>query len=166
MTVRLTRLTWDHPRGYLVLDALAGTLEPDVSVRWRRQPLEGFESRPLRTLAGDFDLLVVDHPGLGEAVRGGALVPLDELFGQQELAAWRTGSVGASYDSYVLDGRPWAPPLDAAGERRGARPGAPAARGAVPRPDRRGAPPARGEQPRRAARDYPTTLCLGGPHAL
>jgi len=119
MTVRLTGLTWDHPRGYLVLNALAGTLEPDVSVRWRRQPLEGFESRPLRTLAGDFDLLVVDHPGLGEAVRDGALLPLDELFGGQELAAWRTGSVGASYDSYVLDGRPWALPLDAAAQLAG-----------------------------------------------
>ena len=154
MTVRLTGLTWDHPRGYLVLDALAGTLEPDVSVRWRRQPLEGFESRPLRTLAGDFDLLVVDHPGLGEAVRDGALLPLDELFGGQELAAWRTGSVGASYDSYVLDGRPWALPLDAA------------AQVAVARPDLMDARPASWEQAREAARDYPTTLCLGGPHAL
>jgi multiple sugar transport system substrate-binding protein len=61
VTVRLTGLTWDHPRGYRVLDALAGSLEPDVSVYWQRQPLEGFESRPLRTLADDYDLLVVDH---------------------------------------------------------------------------------------------------------
>jgi multiple sugar transport system substrate-binding protein len=154
MTVRLTGLTWDHPRGYLVLDALAGTLEPDVSVRWGRQPLEGFESRPLRTLAGDFDLLVVDHPGLGEAVRDGALLPLDELFGEQELAGWRTGSVGASYDSYVLDGRPWALPLDAA------------AQVAVARPDLMDARPASWRQARQVARDYETTLCLGGPHAL
>ena len=122
MTVRLTGLTWDHPRGYLVLDALAGTLEPDVSVRWQRQPLEGFESRPLRTLADDFDLLVVDHPGLGEAVRDGALLPLDEVFSEPELAGWRTASVGASFDSYVLDGRPWALPLDAAAQVAVARP--------------------------------------------
>ena len=122
MTVRLTGLTWDHPRGYRVLDALAGSLEPDVSVYWQRQPLEGFESRPLRTLADDFDLLVVDHPGLGEAVRDGALLPLDEVFAEPELAAWRTGSVGASYDSYVLGGRPWALPLDAAAQVAVARP--------------------------------------------
>jgi multiple sugar transport system substrate-binding protein len=154
MTVRLTGLTWDHPRGYLVLDALAGTLEPDVSVRWRRQPLEGFESRPLRTLADDFDLLVVDHPGLGEAVRDGALLPLDEVFGQQELAAWRAASVGASYDSYLLDGRPWALPLDAA------------AQVAVARPDLMDTRPGSWEQAGQAARAYPTTLCLGGPHAL
>jgi multiple sugar transport system substrate-binding protein len=154
VTVRLSGLTWDHPRGYRVLDALTGALEPDVSVHWQRQPLEGFESRPLRTLADDFDLLVVDHPGLGEATRDGALLPLDEVFGEQELAAWRTGSVGASYDSYVLGGRPWALPLDAA------------AQVAVARPDLMEARPASWEQACQAARTHPTALCLGGPHAL
>jgi multiple sugar transport system substrate-binding protein len=154
VTVRLSGLTWDHPRGYRVLDALTGALEPDVSVHWQRQPLEGFESRPLRTLADDFDLLVVDHPGLGEATRDGALLPLDEVFGKQELAAWRTGSVGASYDSYVLGGRPWALPLDAA------------AQVAVARPDLMEARPASWGQACQAARTHPTALCLGGPHAL
>ena len=71
-----------------------------------------------------------------------------------ELAAWRTASVGASYDSYVLDGRPWALPLDAA------------AQVAVARPDLMEARPASWEQACQAARAYPTTLCLGGPHAL
>ena len=154
MTVRLSGLTWDHPRGYRVLDALGGALEPDVSVHWQRQPLEGFESRPLRTLADDFDLLVVDHPGLGEAIRDGALLPLDEVFGERELAAWRTASVGASYDSYVLGGRTWALPLDAA------------AQVAVARPDLMETRPASWEQACQAARTHPTTLCLGGPHAL
>jgi multiple sugar transport system substrate-binding protein len=154
VTVRLSGLTWDHPRGYRVLDALTGALEPDVSVHWQRQPLEGFESRPLRTLADDFDLLVVDHPGLGEAIRDGALLPLDEVFAEQELAAWQTASVGASYDSYVLGGRPWALPLDAA------------AQVAVARPDLMEARPASWEQACQAARTHPTTLCLGGPHAL
>jgi multiple sugar transport system substrate-binding protein len=154
MTVRLSGLTWDHPRGYRVLDALAGALEPDVSVHWQRQPLAGFESRPLGTLADDFDLLVVDHPGLGEAIRDGAVLPLDEVFGEQELAAWRSASVGPSYDSYVLDGRPWALPLDAA------------AQVAVTRPDLMEARPVSWEQACQAARAYPTTLCLGGPHAL
>ena len=154
MTVRLSGLTWDHPRGYRVLDALAGALEPDVSVHWQRQPLEGFESRPLRTLADDFDLLVVDHPGLGEAIRDDALLPLNEVFGEMELAAWRTASVGASYDSYVLGGRPWALPLDAA------------AQVAVARPDLMETRPANWEQACQAARIHPTTLCLGGPHAL
>ena len=88
MTATLRGLTWDHPRGYLVLDALAAAAA-GYSVRWERQPLEDFESRPLRTLADDYDLLVIDHPGLGEAVRDGSLQPLSRFFGPAELARWR-----------------------------------------------------------------------------
>ena len=84
----------------------------------------------------------MDHPGLGEAVRDGALLPLDEVFGEPELAGWRTASVGASYDSYVLDGRPWALPLDAA------------AQVAVARPDLMDARPASWAQACQAARDH------------
>jgi multiple sugar transport system substrate-binding protein len=61
VTAILRGLTWDHPRGYVVLDALAA--DGDSVVRWDRQPLEGFESRPLRTLADGYDLVVIDHPG-------------------------------------------------------------------------------------------------------
>ena len=117
VTVRLSGLTWDHPRGYRVLDALAGTLEPDVSVHWQRQSLEGFESRPLRTLADDFDLLVVDHPGLGEAVRDGALLPLDEVFG----AAGTGGLAGGLGGRVVRQLRAGRPAVGAAAGRR--RPG-------------------------------------------
>ena len=125
MTVRLSGLTWDHPRGYRVLDALAGALEPDVSVQWQRQPLEGFESRPLRTLADDFDLLVVDHPGLGEAIRDGALLPLDEVFGEAGTGCL-AGRVGGRVLRQLRAGRP---AVGAAAGRR--RPG----RGGPARPD-------------------------------
>ena len=76
------------------------------------------------------------------------------MFSEPELAGWRTASVGASYDSYVLDGRPWALPLDAA------------AQVAVARPDLMDARPASWAQACQAARQHRTALCLGGPHAL
>ena len=154
MTAVLRGLTWDHPRGYRVLDALAGALEPEITVRWDRQPLEDFESRPLRTLAGHYDLLVVDHPGLGEAVRDGALRPLHEIFSRPELAAWRAGSAGASFDSYRLAGRQWALPLDAAAQVSAAR------------PDLMPARPSSWPAAIRATAEVPAVLCLGGPHAL
>jgi multiple sugar transport system substrate-binding protein len=140
-------LTWDHPRGYVVLDALGG-------VAWDRQPLEGFESRPLRTLADDYDLVVIDHPGLGEAVRDGALRPLGSLLSDAELAACAAVSAGRSYASYQLDGQQWALPLDAAAQVSVCRPG---------QLDER---PASWADARRVARGYPTAVCLGGPHAL
>ena len=154
MTAVLRGLTWDHPRGYQVLDALAGALEPEITVHWDRQSLEDFESRPLRTLAGDYDLLVVDHPGLGEAVRDGALRPMHEIFSRSELAGWRAGSAGASFDSYRLGRRQWALPLDAA------------AQVSVARPDLMPARPASWADAVPAAAEIATVLCLGGPHAL
>jgi multiple sugar transport system substrate-binding protein len=154
MTVELRGLTWDHPRGYLALDALTAIPHPSGSVRWQRQSLEDFESRPLRTLADDFDLLVMDHPGLGEAVRDGSLRPLDALFSAGELAAWRDLTIGASFDSYLFGGHQWALPLDAATQV------------AVGRPELVAERAASWEEARRLARAHRTTLCLGGPHAL
>ena len=153
-TAPLRGLTWDHPRGYRVLEALAATAGPGEAVRWQRQPLEDFESRPLRTLADRFDLLVIDHPGLGEAIRDGSLQPLDGLLSAAELAGWREATVGASFDSYQLGGRQWALPLDAA------------AQVSVCRPDLLDERPASWADACRVACEHPTALCLGGPHAL
>jgi multiple sugar transport system substrate-binding protein len=154
VTAPLRGLTWDHPRGYRVLDALAATAGPSEEVHWQRQPLEGFESRPLRTLAGDFDLLVIDHPGLGEAIRDGSLQPLDGLLSAAELAGWREATVGASFDSYRLGGRQWALPLDAAAQI------------SVCRPDLLDERPASWADACRVAGEHRSALCLGGPHAL
>jgi multiple sugar transport system substrate-binding protein len=155
VTTALRGLTWDHPRGYVVLDALAtGAGEALPSVRWDRQPLEGFESRPLRTLADAYDLLVIDHPGLGEAVRDGALRPLDDVLTAPELAASADVSAGRSYDSYHLAGKQWALPLDAA------------AQVSVCRPDLFPERPATWPDACHAARSHRTAVCLGGPHAL
>jgi multiple sugar transport system substrate-binding protein len=156
-TAPLRGLTWDHPRGYLVLDALAATADPGDpagQVRWERQPLEDFESRPLRTLADDFDLLVIDHPGLGEAVRDGCLRPLNDFFSPGELASWRGLAIGASFDSYRLGGHQWALPLDAA------------AQVSVCRPEMLDERPASWAEAGQVARAQRTVLCLGGPQAL
>ncbi len=142
----LRGLTWDHPRGYAVLDRLGG-------MTWNRQPLEDFESRPLSELVNDYDLIVIDHPGLGDAIAADSLQPLDNLFDADELAGYRDATVGASFGSYTVDGRQWALPLDAAAQV------AVATVRMAERPRTWGAALA-------AAARHNTTLCLGGPHAL
>lgn len=166
MTAALRGMTWDHPRGYAPLDTLArldarsGPRGPYPyepvrrPLRWERRPLEDFESRPLAILTPDYDVLVVDHPSLGTAVADGCLLPMDELFAESELAAWRDGAVGASYDSYVIGGRPWALPIDAA------------AQVAAARRDLGSALPGTWAEVRELARSLPVALCLGGPHAF
>ncbi|MET0900882.1 MAG: extracellular solute-binding protein [Mycobacterium sp.] len=105
-------LTWDHPRGYQALRVAAQTASVDI--RWDVQSLEGFEAAPIGTTAQRYDLIVLDHPHLGEALAQGALQPIDGLFTAAEVAEWQTASVGPSAQSYVMDHQLWALPLDAA----------------------------------------------------
>ena len=158
----LRGITWDHPRGYAALaelerlDAMADTRYGAVAARltWDRQPLTGFESRPIADLAQRYDLLVVDHPGLGTATA--ALRPLDELFSPSELAAWAGAAVGPSFGAYRYAGHQWALPLDAATQICMVHPGLMDAR----------PPPATWQEVAVAARELPVALVLGGPHAL
>ena len=116
MTADLPRylgLTWDHPRGYRALEA-AAVADTAMSLRWDRQSLEGFEAHPIADLAQRYDLIVLDHPHLGDAVAAECLVPLESLFGSEEIAAWAAASVGRSFASYHYAGKYWALPLDAA----------------------------------------------------
>lgn len=107
-------LTWDHPRGRNALEAAAGSLGDGDTLRWEVQSLEGFESAPIDELARRYDLLVLDHPHLGDALATSSLVPIDTLFPAAELAEWADAAVGPSLESYRLDGHLWALPLDAA----------------------------------------------------
>ena len=107
-----TGLTWDHPRGYQALRVAAEST--DVELHWDVQPLEGFEAAAIGLTAQRYDLIVLDHPHLGEALAQGALQPIDGLFTPDEVARWRAASVGPSAQSYVMDDQLWALPLDAA----------------------------------------------------
>jgi len=102
-------LTWDHPRGRDALQAAAFD-----GLSWHVHSLEGFESSPIEELAERYDLIVLDHPHLGDALAADCLTPLDELFAPDELRGFAAGSVGPSAASYVLGGKTWALPLDAA----------------------------------------------------
>lgn len=106
-------LTWDHPRGRNALEAAARTRDPGL-LSWDVQPLEGFESAPIDELASRYDLLVLDHPHLGDALAAGCLRPIDELFTDAQLREWTRAAVGPSIASYEVDGHLWALPLDAA----------------------------------------------------
>ncbi|RFA16248.1 hypothetical protein B7R21_02385 [Subtercola boreus] len=113
---RYRGLTWDHPRGAAALMAREAGRAPgsDFGIDWHVHPLEGFESHPIADLASQYDLLVLDHPHLGEALGTNALQPLDTLFDVAQLRGWAAAAVGPSFRSYTLDGHQWALPLDAA----------------------------------------------------
>jgi multiple sugar transport system substrate-binding protein len=122
-------ITWSHPRGYAPLEEIArlsrtgGPLATAGSiVEWDAQDLAGFEAHPVSDLAERYDLIVLDHPGLGAALCHRALLPLDEVFPAEELARWRAATVGGSFESYLYRGHQWAVPIDGATQMCAVRP--------------------------------------------
>lgn len=146
-------LTWDHPRGYNALAAAAAQAEGLV-LAWDKHPLEGFESHPIGDLCARYDLVVLDHPHVGEAVGADCLVPLEELFGANEIAGWREGAAGPSLASYHYAGSHWALPLDAATQVMAYR------RETI------ALPPLEWEQLPGFATAHAVALSLAGPHAI
>lgn len=122
-------MTWDHPRGYEPLVACAAIWQARTGVRigWERRSLQDFESFPVAELAASYDLIVIDHPHVGQITRERCLAPLGE---GADLTLLAGEYVGASLASYVWEGELWALPIDAAAQVQAWR------------PDRLAAPPA------------------------
>lgn len=89
-------LTWDHPRGYngLAAAAVARSGIDAVSVSWEKQPLEGFETHPIADLCARYDIVVMDHPHVGEAYDAGCLQPLEAIFSPEVLAEIARNCIG------------------------------------------------------------------------
>jgi multiple sugar transport system substrate-binding protein len=121
---RYKALTWDHPRGYNALAAAADKARQDglVDIAWDKQPLEGFESHPIADLCARYDLVVLDHPHVGEAVAQDCLQKLEDVFGAETLAAIGGDTIGPCLSSYHYAGANWALPLDAATQVMATRP--------------------------------------------
>lgn len=151
-TITLKGMTWDHPRGYEPLAACSALWQQRTGVRidWDRRSLQDFESFPVDELARQYDLIVVDHPHVGQVTREGCLLPFDEA----RLAAIAQGTVGRSFPSYHWQGRQWALPIDAATQVQAWR------------PDRLEAAPADWAQVLELAKAGRVALPLRAPHSL
>lgn len=123
-SVELHGITWGHERGVDPLLATAAQFEGETGVRviWEARSLQGFADQSIPDLAQRFDLLVFDHPHIGEIVPTGALHALDGLLDEAFLADQARNSVGPSYASYEWDGHLWGLPIDAAGHVAAYRP--------------------------------------------
>jgi multiple sugar transport system substrate-binding protein len=120
----LCGMTWSHPRGYQPLVACSAIWQTrtGVAVEWDKRSLQDFESFPVEELARSYDLIVIDHPHVGQITAEGCLTPLDVAGREAERAALAAGSVGKSYPSYEWQGRQWAFPIDAASQVQAWRP--------------------------------------------
>lgn len=114
--ITLRGMTWSHPRGYdpMVACAQDWRARTGISIAWDKRSLQDFESFPVEDLARRYDLIVIDHPHVGQITAEGCLTPLDLPGREAPFAALADGSVGLSFPSYNWQGRQWAFPIDAA----------------------------------------------------
>ncbi|WP_152047807.1 type 2 periplasmic-binding domain-containing protein [Aureimonas psammosilenae] len=149
-------MTWSHPRGIDPMLACSPLFEAKtgVKVEWDKRSLQDFESFPVEELAKAYDLLVIDHPHVGQITGEKCLLPLDVAGREAEREAMEAGSVGPSYRSYFWHGRQWGFPVDAATQILAYR------------PDRLARAPETIEEIRALSREKRLALPLRSPHAL
>jgi multiple sugar transport system substrate-binding protein len=105
-------MTWQHRRA---ADPLIETLpnfhitHPGIDIQWTSRPLASFEFQPVEQLSRNYDLIILDHPFMGDAARKGYLLRLDHL-----LAGHDADYIGPSLATYRYDGAIYAVPVDAA----------------------------------------------------
>ena len=123
--IELSGITWNHTRGYLPMVATAqrfSELHPEVSINWQKRSLQQFADAPLTDLAARFDLMVIDHPAIGEAAHHNLLLSLDGYLPTEFMADQAMNSVGGSHESYDYEGHQYALAIDAAAPIAGWRP--------------------------------------------
>lgn len=124
MSITLKGMTWSHPRGYdpMIACSRLWRERTGVTVEWDKRSLQDFETYPVEELARAYDLIVIDHPHVGQITKEKCLAPLDVEEREAERKALADASVGRSYPSYTWQGRQWAFAIDAATQVQAWRP--------------------------------------------
>ena len=115
--IELKGITWDHSRGFTPLVACCQRYHeqhPYVDVQWYKRSLQSFADFSVETLANDYDLLIIDHPFVGEAYYSGCFIHLNNYIDHYFLDDQLHDSTGLSYQSYTYNGAQLALPVDAA----------------------------------------------------
>lgn len=117
MGVVLNGMTWNHSRAYPPLVAVSQRFEelhPDVKIQWEKRSLADFENYPVEELAEKYDFIILDHPWTGFIISSDAIWFAEELFPAEMLDHLSKNSIGASYESYTMNGHQIALPIDGA----------------------------------------------------
>jgi len=123
-TKTLRGITWKHDRGLAPLLATAKHFceqHPEVAITWETRSLQDFGEGSIRVVADQYDLVVIDHPFMGQVAKETCFLPLDQHFTPAQLQELEQDSVGQSYLSYSFEGHQWALPIDAAAQVAGYR---------------------------------------------
>lgn len=114
----ITGIAWDHRRCWGPLEA---SIEPyrsltGESIGWDRRSLYSFGEGDLATFADTYDLVIYDHPFVGDACDKGWLLDLNAFLTAADKTRFEEDQVGASWRSYAYDGGIWGLPVDTAAQ--------------------------------------------------
>lgn len=117
-------MTWDHPRG---LDSLIASNDLlvercGVSIEWTARSLLAFGDQHISEFYQDFDLMIIDHPHVPNAVAAQAILPFEDVTSSAQMQELALTSVGSSHDSYFYRGKHWALAIDTAAQVSAFRP--------------------------------------------
>lgn len=120
----ITGIAWDHRRCWGPLEASVAPYrqERGIDVRWDRRSLYSFGEGDLGDFAARYDLVIYDHPFVGDAASKGWLLDLAPFLSEADKAAFAADEVGASWRSYAYKGGIWALPIDTASQTSARRP--------------------------------------------
>lgn len=112
----LRAVGWAHERCMRPMRGSAAVWErlTGVRVEWHERSGESFADDTLDRFVGEFDIISFDHPMVGAAATTGALLPLDDLLGGDELAELARDAIGRSHLAYGWSGHQWGLATDAA----------------------------------------------------
>ncbi|MGH9342999.1 MAG: extracellular solute-binding protein, partial [Terriglobia bacterium] len=113
----LRGITWNHSRAFPPLVAAAQRFEelhPQIRILWEKRSLDEFGHSGLAALSRSYDLLVIDHPMLGEAHCDRTLLDLQPRLPPAAITDLEADALGACLDSYRYEDALYALPIDAA----------------------------------------------------
>jgi multiple sugar transport system substrate-binding protein len=117
-------MTWDHPRA---LDSVVHSDELlqercGISVKWDARSLLAFGDQHISEFYADYDLMIIDHPHIPDAVHANSVIAFEDVATKEQLELLERTSVGQSHASYKYQGKHWALAIDTAAQVSAYRP--------------------------------------------
>lgn len=124
MVIQLKGMTWDHPRGLDSVINSNGLLQErcGISVKWDARSLLAFGDQHISEFYADYDLMIIDHPHIPDAVHAGAVIAFEDIATKAQLELLESTSVGRSHASYKYQEKHWALAIDTAAQVSAYRP--------------------------------------------
>ena len=116
--IELKGMTWDHPRGLDSLEASNDLLRErlGISITWDARSLLAFGDQHISEFYKDYDLMIIDHPHVPDAVHADAVIDFDQLISAEDMELLAKTSVGQSHNSYQYRGKQWSLAIDTAAQ--------------------------------------------------